>query len=265
MEGKGRLWGGRPCTWNSWWAIQIPSIANIIWAGMEWLGWSQWHWYSWLFATPIGHFNILSPEYKQLGRTARKIQHIKRIQSPSAGTRQWRALLAEVREKVEKYLCKHFSGNKPRECNWKKDNKKDLDHLEEEIIRCVKSELFWEKTELSLEKVCKKKKEDLRVEVQMFSPEVWRRQGPARCQRRDVDHGKIKYLLKIKRNTNAVRGHEIFQFVPVLHTWREMSCSCSLSGHYLIITDSYSALSSNQRVWAIKLATKSINLCVTSE
>lgn len=44
------------------------------------------------------------------GKENTTVQHIKCIQSPSAGTRQGTALLAaEVREKVEKYLCKYLS------------------------------------------------------------------------------------------------------------------------------------------------------------
>jgi len=60
------------------------------------------------------------------------------------------------------------------------------------------------------------------MEVQMFSPKVWRRGQSARFQRRDVDHDKTKYLLKTKRNTNAVRDQEILHSAPVLYTWREM-------------------------------------------
>lgn len=155
-RGRGLLWGGCPIQ-NSQWAIQITLHCKHHFSSMECLGQSQWHWYSLLLPTPIIHFDTLSPEHRQLERTVRKIlmQQVKRIQSPSAGTRQRTTpLAAEVYEKVGKYLCKHLSYNKPRECNWKKKRQQEgarsperRDYSHQKRIR----------RELSLEKGCRKK------------------------------------------------------------------------------------------------------------
>lgn len=96
--------------------------ADIIWAGMKWLGQTQWHWYSRVLSTPTGHFdNIFIGIYAARNDFKKNTTvHLKCIQSPSAGTRQQRALLStEVHKKVEKYLCKCLSCNKPRKYNWK--------------------------------------------------------------------------------------------------------------------------------------------------
>lgn len=115
---------GVPIHAYSQWEIGIPSLL-IIWAGMEWLGQSQWQWYSHVPSTPTGHFdNIFIGIYaaRKNGKenSTVHLKHCFALQSPSAGTEQWRALLAtEVHEKVEEYLCKCLSYNKARNGNWK--------------------------------------------------------------------------------------------------------------------------------------------------